>query len=160
MNYTLGIDPGVNGALALLDDAGECRGVLDMPTLAAGGKKGRRILDGPALIRWLRKLPPGRVTAMLEEVSSMPRDGHVAAFSFGRTYGTTETALAAAGIPYRTVRPAIWKKVMGVLADKDHARMKATQLIPSGAKHWPLKKHDGRAEAALIAQYGRQLVGG
>lgn len=155
--YTLGIDPGVNGALALLDERGECRGVLDMPTLAAGGAKGRRILDGPALIRWLRKLPPGRVRAWLEEVSSRPTDGHVAAFSFGRTYGVTETALTAAGIPYRTVRPQVWKKAMGVLADKDQARHRASQIIPSGAEHWPLKKHDGRAEAALIAEYGRHL---
>jgi crossover junction endodeoxyribonuclease RuvC len=90
----------------------------------------------------------------------MPRDGHVGAFSFGRSYGIIETALAAAQIPFRTVRPQVWKKAMGVLADKDQARQMATQLIPSGAEFWPLKKHDGRAEAALIAQYGRQHLGG
>jgi crossover junction endodeoxyribonuclease RuvC len=155
-SYTLGIDPGVNGALAILDEAGNCRGVLDMPTLAAVGSKSRRVIDGPALIRWLGKLPVGRTIAVLEEVSSMPRDGHVGAFAFGRSYGIIETALAAARIPFRTVRPQVWKKAMGVLADKDQARQRASQLIPSGAHHWPLKKHDGRAEAALIAQYGRQ----
>jgi hypothetical protein len=45
-----------------------------------------------------------------------------------------------------------------VPAEKDGARARASQLLPQHAGHWPLKKHDGRAEAALIALYGwRQL---
>jgi crossover junction endodeoxyribonuclease RuvC len=130
--------------------------VEDLPTLAAEGAKSRRIIDGPPLIRRLRQLATKPITAMLEKVGAMPRDGAVGAFSFGRSYGKIETALEAAGIPFDTVRPPIWKKAMGVLADKDQARQRASQLIPSGAKYWPLKKHDGRAEAALIALYGRQ----
>lgn len=153
--YVLGIDPGVNGALAALHD--DDIYVWDMPTLAAEGSKSRRIVDGPALIRLLRKLARPGLSAVLEEVRSMPRDGHVGAFAFGRSYGIIETALAAAGIPFRTVRPQVWKKSLGVLADKDQARQRATQLIPQGGKFWPLKKHDGRAEAALIAEYGRNL---
>jgi len=152
MSHIIGIDPGVNGAIAAL--RGSDIFVWDMPTLAAEGGKSRRIVDGPALIRLLRKLRLDGVVAYLEEVRSMPRDGHVGAFSFGRSFGITETALAAASIPFRTVRPQVWKKAMGVLADKDQARQRATQIIPTGASFWPLKKHDGRAEAALIAKYG------
>jgi hypothetical protein len=36
------------------------------------------------------------------------------------------------------------------------ARARATQLLPAAAHRWPLVKHDGRAEAALIAYYGRR----
>jgi hypothetical protein len=43
--------------------------------------------------------------------------------------------------------------VVGAPAGKDGARARASQLIPSAAHHWPLKKHDGRAEAALLAFY-------
>jgi hypothetical protein len=33
-------------------------------------------------------------------------------------------------------------------------------LLPQAAHQWPLRKHDGRAEAALLALYGaRQLQG-
>jgi crossover junction endodeoxyribonuclease RuvC len=84
----------------------------------------------------------------------MPRDGHVGAFAFGRGFGIIETALAAADLPFSCVRPQVWKKRLGVTADKDQARQRATQLLPRGASLWPLKKHDGRAEAALIALYG------
>jgi hypothetical protein len=43
---------------------------------------------------------------------------------------------------------------------KDAARARASQLLPQAAHQWPLKKHDGRAESALIALYGaRQLSG-
>jgi crossover junction endodeoxyribonuclease RuvC len=155
----LGVDPGVNGAIALLDDLGSVVEVRDMPTLAAEGVKGRRIVDGPALLGLLSALRTraGRAypcEAVLEKVQSQPRDGHVGAFSFGRSFGTIETALAACAIPFRTVRPNVWKARLGVLADKDHARHIASQLLPSGAAFWPLKKHDGRAEAALLAYYG------
>jgi hypothetical protein len=44
-----------------------------------------------------------------------------------------------------------------VPAEKDGARARASQLIPAGASWWPLVKHDGRAEAALIALYGSRL---
>jgi hypothetical protein len=31
-------------------------------------------------------------------------------------------------------------------------------LFPTQARQWPLKKHDGRAEAALLAAYQRQVL--
>jgi crossover junction endodeoxyribonuclease RuvC len=52
------------------------------------------------------------------------------------------------------VRPNIWKKAIGCPKDKDMARMLASRLLPQHSDNWPLKKHDGRAEAALIALYG------
>jgi hypothetical protein len=41
-----------------------------------------------------------------------------------------------------------------VPAAKDGARARASQLLPGAADQWPLVKHDGRAEAALIALWG------
>ena len=153
----VGIDPGVSGAIALLDGR-RVMSVIDMPVLAAEGAKSRRILDAARIVRLFRRLVATaggkEITAVLEEVRSMPRDGHVGAFAFGRSYGVLETALAAAGMPYQTVRPAVWKRAMGVTADKDQARAMASRLLPSGSGLWPLKKHDGRAEAALLALYG------
>ena len=52
------------------------------------------------------------------------------------------------------VAPQKWKRALAVPADKDGARARASVLLPKHSGHWPLKKHDGRAEAALIALYG------
>lgn len=161
MTTFIGIDPGMSGALAIYSpEAHGSVSVADMPVLAAGGKKGRRIVDVARLVSMLRRMavrfPDAEVT--LEEVRSMPRDGHVGAFAFGRCFGTIETAIVAAGLPYRMVPPQVWKRKLGVTADKDHARAIASRLLPGGASLWPLKKHDGRAEAALIAYYGAKYA--
>jgi hypothetical protein len=56
------------------------------------------------------------------------------------------------------VPPRRWKSALQVPASKDAARFRASQLLPQAAHLWPLKKHDGRAEAALLAVFGgRQL---
>ena len=53
-----------------------------------------------------------------------------------------------------------WKRALGVQKSKDAARARASQLLPAAAAQWGLRKHDGRAEAALLALYGaRQLHG-
>jgi hypothetical protein len=41
--------------------------------------------------------------------------------------------------------------------EKSAARFKAMALFPSMAEHLKLVKHDGRAEALLLAEYGRRL---
>lgn len=151
----LGIDPGVSGALVWLRDGASVLMVCDIPTFAAGGRKGRRIIDTRRLLELLNSFPAD--TAVLEEVSSMPRDGHVGAFSFGRAYGVIEMALTSARIPFHTVRPQVWKRKLGVTGDKDQSRLIATRLIPHGADQWPLKKDHHRADAALLAYYGERI---
>ena len=41
--------------------------------------------------------------------------------------------------------------------EKSAARFKAMALFPSLADQLKLVKHDGRAEALLLAEYGRRL---
>jgi crossover junction endodeoxyribonuclease RuvC len=151
----LGIDPGMGGALGLIEQGRVLR-VLDMPVLRAEGKKGRAIVNIPVLIDLLTMLRgefPHTIAA-LENVRSMPRDGHVGAFSFGRCFGTIETALYATGYPVLLYSPHVWKKGMGLTSDKDRARALASRLFPKdAASSWPLKKHDGRAEAVLLAYW-------
>ena len=56
--------------------------------------------------------------------------------------------------------PRRWKRALHVPKAKDAARARASQLLPEAAHQWRLRKHDGRAEAALLALYGaRQLTG-
>ena len=155
--YYLGIDPGACGALAFFDPDRDAMNVYDMPThtVRTGGKNRQRI-DMHELANIVKYYAPRGVRGMIEEVSALPGQGVTSMFSFGKAAGAVEMALAALCIPYELVTPAVWKRVMNVRGDKDEARRQASRLMPAHAKHWPLKKHDGRAEAALLAYYSWQ----
>jgi hypothetical protein len=154
-----GIDPGLSGAVALLDAAtGAVVDLWDMPTLTlARGGKTKREIDAHALAGALGRDRIGH--CFIEQVGAMPGQGVSGVFAFGRAYGTAIGVLATLGIPMTFVAPVAWKRALSVPAAKDGARARASQLLPSAADRWPLKKHDGRAEAALIALSGlRQLA--
>jgi crossover junction endodeoxyribonuclease RuvC len=94
-------------------------------------------------------------------VSTSPGQGVSSTFAFGRAYGIVIGILVALGTPMTFVSPAKWKRALGVPSVKDGARARASQLLPQASSRWPLKRHDGRAEAALLALYGlRSLTAG
>lgn len=151
MKTILGIDPGLSGALAFYD--GDELIVYDVPTLniERNGKNKRQILV-PALVSLIDLNRPAH--AYLELVGAMPGQGVSSMFQMGRGFGQIEGILMSLRIPVTYVTPQKWKKDLSVPKDKDGARMRASQLMPNFAHNWDLKKHDGRAEAALIALWG------
>ena len=95
----LGIDPGLGGALAFLDDAGGID-VIDMPTLQLfRGRRKRRELDLSALARLIDDRATSIGHAFIELASARPGQGVASMFNFGRTYGATLGILAANFIP-------------------------------------------------------------
>ena len=149
----LGIDPGLDGALALLDCRGKVIEIVDMPTVEIiVNKKKRRQIPPTLLANTIEKLAPS--VAFLEHVGMRPGEGALGAFSFGRSFGMLEGVLAALQIPTTLVFPAVWKRALGVPADKGGARMKAMSLFPEVAEMFKRVRDDGRSEAALIALYG------
>jgi crossover junction endodeoxyribonuclease RuvC len=155
----VGIDPGLSGALFFLDPSGTTGEAIDVPVhlLTRGGKK-KRELDIVGLVGILEQHRPSH--ALIEQVAAMPGQGVSSVFAFGKGYGAILGVLAALRIPMTLVPPAQWKRVLGVQKSKDAARARASQLLPAAAQQWPLQKHDGRAESALLALYGiRQLHG-
>jgi crossover junction endodeoxyribonuclease RuvC len=148
----LGIDIGVQGAIALLTAEGELVEVFDMPVLA-DGPKGRRTVNAPLLAAIIFK--SHATHAFVEYVGARPGEGAVGAFAFGRSRGVIEGVLGAAGIPCKFLTPASWKRDVGLtLASKDASRAEAIRRWPNRAELFALKKWDGRAEAALIAVAG------
>ena len=154
----LGVDPGLSGALALLRDDNALLLIADVPTTerTVNGKVKRQIdpyqvctlLDVCGTIRF----------AVIEQVGTMPSQGVTSAFNFGFTTGVLHGLIAARGIPIRTVVPQVWKRKFGLLGqDKDASRAEASRRFPKYVDLWSLKKHDGRAEAALLALYGRGM---
>ena len=161
----IGIDPGLSGAVAVIQDTeayfGEHRiDVFDTPTALVEGEKTKRKYLVPAMCRLLVQYAKRNdVLAVLEHVHSMPKQGVASSFCFGEGKGMWEGILAAFEIPTELVSPQRWKKA--IMADqgkeKSAARFEAMALFPSLADHLKLVKHDGRAEALLMAEYGKRL---
>lgn len=133
--------------------------VKDMPTFEVASSKGtKNVIDLYGLGGLVGKYRGKSVRAFVEEVSSMPEQGVASSFNFGFAAGCAHMAVAGALIPLTPVRPGVWKKAMGLVGkEKDDSRRLASRIIPSAGVHWPLKKHDGRAEAVLLAVYGSRL---
>ncbi len=153
----IGIDPGLTGAIALLTPEDSLY-VYDLPVLKARG--GKNTLDMHQLNDLLQELTtrsPKLPLVVLEEVASMPKQGVVSTFTFGKTAGQIEGLIVGHGLKLQMIRPAVWKKAMSVSADKDTVRLQASRAFPEFAQLWPRKKDHGRAEAALIALFGRRF---
>jgi crossover junction endodeoxyribonuclease RuvC len=153
-----GIDPGLDGAIAVIGDAGEVT-VDDMPvlTLARGGKTKREI-DVHALASILSQHIDH---AVVEQVNSMPKQGVSSVFAFGKSYGIVIGVLGALRVPMTLVVPRVWKSAMRAPSVKDGARARASQLLPKSTHLWMRKRDDGRAEACLLALFGlRSGLGG
>lgn len=140
----LGIDPGRNGALALLDCETLQVMTWDMPA------------DIPALHDLICSVPEVRL-CVLEQIHAGPQMGRKSIAAMFEQYGALKGALSWRSIPAQTVRPSVWKQALNVPADKSAARRRASEFYPDCADQWRLAKHDGRAEAAMLAWYGRSL---
>lgn len=147
--FTIGIDPGLSGAIALLRN-GEYAEVWDMPTMGRGSGNKQQV-NSAEVARILRECPPCH--AFMELVGAMPGQGVSSMFNFGKAAGAAMGALAALQFPVVEVTPQRWKKEFSLIGkEKDMARTAAQQLMPLA----PLsrKKDCGRADALLLALYG------
>lgn len=158
MSLWLGIDPGLQGALALVSNDG-LLGVIDMPKVKERhGKESRDRVCAHTLRDELLTMQHthGKIRiAVVELVGPMPKQGVTSSYRFGYGNGQIEGVLAALCIPTEFVRPQTWKKALGLGADKAQSLALARAKWPY-ADSFALKKHDGRAEAALLAEYGRR----
>lgn len=82
----------------------------------------------------------------------MPGQGTRSMLTIGLDFAVMLGILAALALPSTRVRPAIWKRTLGVGKDKEQARLRAMQLFPGADLR--RKKDHGRAEALLLAWYG------
>lgn len=156
--FYVGVDPGLSGALAFYDPAAGDLQVWDMPvhSIKVNGKK-KNTLDIFGLANIIDPMANEVIMAAVEEVGAMPKQGVTSSFNFGFNAGCAQMAIAAYFIPMKTIRPNVWKAALGVSRDKDQARRQASRLLPKHSNLWPLVKHDGRAEAAMLAYYLARL---
>ena len=143
----IGVDPGKNGGIALLDDTNEVRVYpYSEETLIEKLKYDSKFFD---------------VKCVLEKVNAMPGQGVVSMFNFGQNYGFIQGVLKAYNIPFELVPPQKWKKEFSVTSDKNISIEVAKRLFPTvnlKATERCKKDHDGMAEALLMAEYARRKL--
>jgi crossover junction endodeoxyribonuclease RuvC len=151
----LGIDPGIAGAVAVIEIVDGIDGtapkfvdVIDIPVLGTAAKTR---VDAIGLRNWVETHHPD--FAGVERAGSMPRQGVASAFKYGRAAGVIEAVVACCGIPMVLVEPSKWKRAFHLNADKEASRQLAIQLFPHAHDQLALKKHHQRAEAMLIALF-------
>lgn len=152
-----GIDPGKTGALAITYPDGAVQ-VWDVPRVKLKGK------DVPAWHDWQGSWSAafdfaGVDLVVIEDVSARPGQGVTSMFTFGRSLGFAHALAVASGAAVQFVTPTVWKGKLGLLnSSKGASREKATALYPRSAGLLGRVKDDGRAEAILIAHYGRKFL--
>ena len=165
----IGCDPGLSGAVALLRD-GDLIDVYDIPTLVLPrNDRRKRMLDHVMLAQLFADLNRGRGTegprdpighVFVEQVGVRPGEGAVGAFSFGQGVGALVQAIASERLAYSFMVPRTWQKAVGLPDGTDDAaldlarRLWPSLLGPDGKFAFGLKKHVGRADAALIGRAG------
>ena len=155
MSYStfIGIDPGASGAIAAINPSGIS--FTDCPTIKTKGKT----QPNPTLMATeLKRLATPDSILIIEAVHALPGQGVTSMFNFGMGYGVWLGAIAALGIPHELVTPQQWKKQFGLGSDKEASRIVALQLFPLASAELKLKKHHGRAEALLLAEYLRRKL--
>lgn len=161
MNASLGIDPGISGAVALLRPEDQVR-FWDTPSIKSGGKReydavGMHVILVQADMA-LDDIIGLRLHAYVERSQAMPKQGPTGMFNYGKGYGLWLGLLIGLGIPYTLVSPRTWRKVMmpDMAKDKGASLLRAKQLFPQCAAQLQLVKDHDKAEALLIAAWGQR----
>jgi len=151
-----GIDPGTNGAIAVLDsESPDSVALLDL--------KKNSICD---TWNWLHTegLALKSSKIWVEDVHSMFGMSAKSNFGFGRNLGTVLTiAELLTGKDPNTITPKIWQKYIGVTvkgkAIKKEVAKIAKGLYPNAELHGKRGGLlDGRADALMIAHYGLKHI--
>lgn len=158
----IGIDPGLNGGLAVfLPEANEPK-YFPLPE------------SGKDLIRLIgRFVPPcGALIIVVENLHAMPGRGSIAGFKLGKSMGLCICAVDAVTLTYgprrvssTLISPQAWQKHYGLAKKslpyakrKEILRVKAVKLFPK-LQLWNTTKENQRkvCDAILIANYIKEV---
>lgn len=164
----IGIDPGMEGALARFDSERNELDIVDMPIWRQSiGKTVRNRIDEVGIRDYFEvgKLF-GIDLVVLEAVGGRPKQSASGAFVFGDGVGVLRATITCNRIAWEATPPSVWKRLMRVPVDKPGIRQAFLQRFPqyghliegSLVTNGPLKGQraikDGRAEAAMLAMFG------
>jgi hypothetical protein len=147
------------GRLLAVVNGSQVVSLLDLPVLMipAKGRALRAELDGPALHTLLAEL--GTIDhVFIESVGPMPKQGIVSTRRFAEAYGAIKAIVLTMGFPMTLVLPKTWQRFHGIGPAPDEARRRAGQLYPDAVAALARKRDAHRADALLLATYGRHKL--
>ena len=150
----IGIDPGLNGAIAILEN-NKVLNIFEIPVMSEG-KKNKRQLNSALLASLLREniTNNDEVAVVVEQVNAMPGQGVTSMFNFGQTFGAIKGICATLDLPIFFVRPSKWKKHFELInSSKDSSRTKAIEMYPKLSDQLAKKKDVNKSDAILIARF-------
>ena len=150
----IGIDPGVSGAISILENKKVIE-IYDMPTMI-DGKKNKRQVNGSQVTNIIKENlnSEKEIIVVVEHVNAMPGQGVTSMFNFGQSFGVIKGICAALKLPIYFVRPAKWKKYFNLIkTEKDASRTKAIEIFPYISSQLSRKKDANKADAILLASF-------
>ena len=150
----IGIDPGLSGAIAVLED-NKVLNLFDIPVMSEG-KKNKRQLNSALLVSLLKQniTKNEEIAVVVEQVNAMPGQGVTSMFNFGQTFGAIKGICAALDLPIFFVRTSKWKKHFELInSSKDSSRTKAIEMYPKLSNELAKKKDVNKSDAILIARF-------
>ena len=150
----VGADPGLGGAFAVLQVAGDGQQTIHVTatpviwTSIAGGK--RRRYDLHALLGLLRHLPPVAL-AYLEAQSARPQQGRSSIFTTGYGEGIWTALLVACEIPFVLVDPRRWRKQVGLTETTDKVTRKNAVCVAACRRFPGVPLKLDHADAVMLA---------
>ena len=149
-----GIDPGVSGAISVLENKKVVE-IFDMPTMI-DGKKNKKQVNGAQVTNIIKERLNNNkeIIVVVEHVNAMPGQGVTSMFNFGQSFGVIKGICSALGLPIYFVRPIKWKKYFNLIkTNKDASRTKVIEIYPEISSKISRKKDSNKADAILIARY-------
>ena len=150
----IGIDPGLSGAIAVLEN-NKVLNIFDIPVMSEG-KKNKRQLNSALMVNLLKENinKEEEVVVVVEQVNAMPGQGVTSMFNFGQTFGAIKGLCAALELPIFFVRPSKWKKYFELInSSKDSSRTKVIEMYPTLSHQLTKKKDVNKSDAILIARF-------
>jgi len=157
----IGIDNGLDGAVAVLNDSDNTLKTFSTPFIKEdmGGNKTKRRYDIPGMINLLK--PYANIAtnafAVLESAQAMPKQGVTSMFSIGYGFGIWSAILACLKIPHTIIRPQKWQGKYGISGDtKAQAYLVCERIFPMNKfKTERGRVLDGHCDATLMADYAK-----
>ena len=150
----IGIDPGLSGAIAVLEN-NKVLNIFDMPVMSEG-KKNKRQLNSALLVNLIKENINlnDEIAVVVEQVNAMPGQGVTSMFNFGQSFGILKGICSAMQLSMYFVRPAKWKKYFNLInSEKDASRTRAIEIFPYFSGQLSRKKDSNKADAILIASF-------
>jgi len=160
--FFIGIDPGFQGGISVIRN-GVVELVVDIPIKSTStGKKKMNIskmkreeifireVDTVKLRDIINVYAVEKTEVLIEKVASMPGQG---VFTFGYNYGLVVASVQNSNFNLHKVSPRKWKTYYNLDSDKGKSISLVREMYPESKDCIKLKKHDGRAESLLLADY-------